>query len=108
VTFKNGPCTETYDHSHSVTGGSPRACGPGGKESLEAAAAAKDAPKPKSEADKASDARKDAKAAEDAQATADAKAAKKAAAFAQLEGKPMAKVTFNDDNNCVHEYVSPG
>jgi hypothetical protein len=91
VTFKNGPCTETYDHSHSVTGGSPKACGAGGKEALEALAKAKDAPKPKSDADKASDARKDAKAAEDAEATASAKTAKKAAAFVQIESKYVNK-----------------
>ena len=75
VTFQDGDCTHTYDHSHSVTGGSKKACGAGGKESLEAQEAAKTAPKPKSENDKASDARKDAKAADEAED----KAAKKAA-----------------------------
>ena len=76
VTFKDSKkCTQTYDHSHSVTGVPEVVCGEGSDEKAKAIDAAKKGAKPETAADSEAKAHKDER---DAKAS-EAKVAKKAA-----------------------------
>jgi len=130
VTFKDSKnCTQTYDHSHSVSGVPPVVCGAGSDGKAKAAAIAKDAAASQTPADKKkaannADPAKDAKDAKASKAKADAKAAKPAgpksgkpapaappapAALVSIDGSNNGgDPTFLDANKCVHTYVSPG